>query len=459
MTTDFKIRKTNDGFKLEELEGPNLEFKEDLTKNFLKTVSAYANGSGGIVLFGVADDGTMTGVKDLESAKLSVENSINDSITPHPSYSLEGWSDYGVVALTIEGGGSPPYLYKSQAYVRHDTASTPVDERELKRLVLKGEHLTFDKVPSTKKDLSFHVLEETLKRELGLESFSSDTLRTFGLMTREGEFTNAGALIADTNPFPGIDVVEFGETISIIRYRQTFAGMSILKQMKSAVEQFEARYAYEAIEQFTRNRKERIPADAFREAIANALAHREWDRLANISVAMYADRVEVTSPGGLPEDMTEDMYLNRMVSELRNPVIASLFFRIGYIEKLGTGIARIREAYEGTGTAPQFHLGPKCIVVVLPVKPDEMPSDSSQAARGLNAHYAVRTQGPEISELTPDERSVYEATQSSAPLTRRQIEDRTGFRKDKVLGILRSLGRTGLIESTGKGRATRYSRK
>ena len=90
----------------------------------------------------------------------------------------------------------------------------------------------------------------------------------------------------------------------------------------------------------------KVPEKAFREAIANALIHRMWDIPASIKVSMYADRIEISSPGGLPAGISEEEYMNGQISILRNPIIGNVFFRLKYIEKFGTGIMRINHAYE-----------------------------------------------------------------------------------------------------------------
>ena len=108
----------------------NLEFKEQLTNTFLKTVSAFANYGTGTIKFGVKDDGTIIGVQNPVDFCLNIENKINDSINPHPDYSLKIDDETNVVILTVKQGSNPPYLYKSKAYKRNDTASIEVDRSE-----------------------------------------------------------------------------------------------------------------------------------------------------------------------------------------------------------------------------------------------------------------------------------------------------------------------------------------
>lgn len=143
-------------------ETKDLEFKESVTNSFLKTVSAYANNTGGRVLFGINDAGKIVGLDDPKQTCLDIENKINDSIIPQPDYSLKINEPDATVELTVFPGRSKPYLYRSKAYKRNDTATIPVDTLGLSRLVLEGQNLSFEQLPASKQDLSFTVLENRL---------------------------------------------------------------------------------------------------------------------------------------------------------------------------------------------------------------------------------------------------------------------------------------------------------
>ena len=112
------------------------EFKETITNTFLKTVSAFSNYDGGEIFFGVDDDGNIKGVPDVKQACLNIENKINDSITPQPNYTLELQNNDRTIKLTVKSGLQKPYLYKSKAYKRNDTATIEVDTLEFSRLIL-----------------------------------------------------------------------------------------------------------------------------------------------------------------------------------------------------------------------------------------------------------------------------------------------------------------------------------
>ena len=247
-----------------------LEFKETITNTFLKTVSAFSNYDGGTILFGVDDDGNVKGLPDVKQACLDIENKINDSISPQPNYTLEIQNNDQMIKLTVTSGFQKPYLYKSKAYKRNDTATIEVDTLEFSRLVLDGKNIRFEELPCKDQDLSFEVLQCKLKESIQIETFNQDTLRTLNLYDNVNGFNNAAGLLADKNHFPGIDIVKFGENISIIQKRTTVENISILDAYEKALAVFRDYYQYEVIQGADRKKMEKIPEAAFREAIANA---------------------------------------------------------------------------------------------------------------------------------------------------------------------------------------------
>lgn len=134
-------------------------------------------------------------------------------------------------------------------------------------------------------------------------------------------------------------MAKFGADHDTILDRETVKGVSVIAQFDRAIAFFERYCEYEAIEGADRVSVERIPKKAFREAIANALAHRTWDVDACVRISLSDDDAEIVSPGGLVPGMTKEAYLEGRFSLLRNPVLAESMFRAGLIEKFGTACA------------------------------------------------------------------------------------------------------------------------
>ena len=408
-----------------------LDFKETVTNTFLKTVSAFSNYDGGVILFGVDDDGNIKGLPNVKQACLDIENKINDSISPQPNYTLEIQNNEQTIKLSVKSGLQKPYLYKSKAYKRNDTSTIEVDKLEFSRLVLEGKNIRFEELPCKDQKLSFEILQSNLKEKIQIETFNKDTLKTLNLYDDVNGFNNAAGLLADKNHFPGIDIVKFGENISIIQKRITFENTSVLDIYEKALSVFRDYYQYEVIQGADRKMVEKIPEAAFREAIANALIHRVWDVDLQIRVSMFDDRIEVVSPGGLPSGITEDEYLSGKLSVLRNRNLANVFYRLGFVEIFGTGITRIKQIYSEASVKPSFEVSENAIQIVLPVY-------------------------EESTNLTKDEKVVYKLLSRNMLKSMSEIAPYISFGKSKTTKLLKDMEQKGVIAIEGKGKGTKY---
>jgi len=225
-------------------ESKELELKESYSNSFLKTVSAFSNERDGKIIFGVKDDGKIIGIDDDHSFRLRIENSINDNIRPIPSFSLkmEVFEGKKVIILDIYKGLDFPYFYKNQAYRRSDTSSVPADTYQVRRWIMESSNIRFDRQVTESSDFTFSKLEEALKKEIGIEKLTKDTLRTMGLMVA-AKYTNAGELFADTNEINvGVDAVKFGDNISQFLKRETITNTSILEQFHKVEDFFDQFY-------------------------------------------------------------------------------------------------------------------------------------------------------------------------------------------------------------------------
>ncbi len=304
---------------------------------------------------------------------------------------------------------------------------------ELLRLILEGRDQYFDQLPSKQDQFSFTVLHSFLSKKLQVDNVSCDILKTLNLYSDKTGYNHAAELFADENAMPGLDMIEFGESINEIRKRTSYVHQSILAQYQQAIDTFRSCYQYEKITGTDRVTVLPIPETAFREALANALVHRAWDLPANIHIAMFPDRLEITSPGGLPFGIQTEDYFRGYVSILRNPVVAGIFFRLGLIEKFGTGILRIKMVYQGKAVQPTFTITEGSIRVVLP---------------SLDA----------VPFFTQEEAKILDLVEPGMLFSRQEIAEKAGMSREKTLRLLNRLIDQGVLRKTGQGRATKYSR-
>ena len=198
-------------------------------------------------------------------------------------------------------------------------------------------------------------------------------------------------------------------------------------------------YQYEKIDGTSRKIVTRIPENAFREAIANAIIHRFWDINAFIRVSMFDvirvsmfdDRIEISFPGGLPSGMSEAEYLDGQILMIRNPIIGNVFYRLRYIEMFGTEIKRINKSYNDSLTKPQFKVYENSITIILPTVLD-------------------------TTTLTSEEQQIIQLFHGHLKLSRAEIEKQSHYNKAKLIRILNSLSNKNIIDKSGKGRAVKY---
>ena len=253
--------------------------------------------------------------------------------------------------------------------------------------------------------ISFETKNKSLHfnqiRVMGIEQLTKNILKTLELYSDQNGFNNAAALLADNNHFKGIDIIRFGDSIDEIMERKSV---------------------------------DKIPEKAFREAVANALVHRMWDIPASIKISMYPDKIEISSPGGLPAGLSEDEYLNGQISLLRNPIIGNVFFRLKYIEKFGTGIMRINYAYKNILVKPEYRIFSNSIRIILPV---------------IKSDY----------KLNEAEKRLINILTDSGSMTRNEVEKAAEMEKSKTIRILNGLIDKNIIQKKGMGRATKYELK
>ena len=415
-------------------ESKELELKSTITNTFLKTVSAFSNYNSGKIIFGIDDNGKIIGLENIEELCLDLENKINDNISPKPDFRFIKDTKKNIITLIVEEGLNKPYLYKGKAYKRNDTSTVEVDKVEFNRLTLLGLNQYYEELKARKQDLEFKVLKKELEEKLSLKNFSKDVLKTLNLYDDKNGSNNAAELLADKNTFSGVDIAKFGKSIDEILDRNLFVNISIILQYQKTLEAFNRYYKYEQILGSERIEKELIPEKAFREVIANALIHRTWDVNSNIRISMYEDKIEVSSPGGLPSGISEKEYLNGQISQLRNPILANIFFRLKYVEMFGTGIRRINESYKKFAVKPNFEIFENSIKITLPITKTEL-------------------------FLTTDEKIIMDILEKGNILSSSEILEKVEFKKDKLNRILKNLIQKNYIDVIGNGRGTKYLKK
>lgn len=374
----------------EKVESTNIDFKEEVEyrkpKSWLKSVSAFANSNGGILLFGVRDiDRMPVGLKDIVRDSEKVSELINERITPLPRYELNIFKENNKDFMEVKVGDGPrtPYYYDSdgrkEAFIRSGNQSIPAPKHILDGLILKGQNTTFDELPSKYdvSDVSFTLLNASLKNETGKELNKDKDYISLELVTKDKKVTNAGLLLSDQGiliqsrlfctRWKGLVKGSIdGDAIDDKEY--TGSIISLLENAETFIKNH-SRFGWE-IKGMKRIEVEDYPVRAIREAIVNAIIHRDYQIVGSeIHIDMYDNRLEITSPGGMIDgSFVQNLDITKISSMRRNRVISDIFNRLHFMERRGSGLTRIIESYSDYNIKPQFNSDVSSFKVIFPNK-------------------------------------------------------------------------------------------
>jgi len=344
--------------KIEVSEGETVEFKRQWTDRALEDLAAFANTRGGTLLIGVGDDGEIVGAPADDRELQRLANLITSRLGITPSIQVLEMAGRPVVEIRVEPWrGLVPY---GGRYLRRvGTTNRDFGQEELARHILERSGQTWDSLASDwslteidPKALEYFArLARTRLPHLD-PSHPEETLHNLGLLS-EGRLRNAGVLLFSKHPqrrFPLAQV-----RIGIFRGTQIldshdFQG-TLWEQLDGAMERFrqvlKVRFDIQveapSLEGLQRKEVWEYPLEALREALINALIHRDYTLPADIQVKIEEDRLEIWNIGELPPPLTPEDLRGPHRSVLRNPLIAQTFYFAGLIERWGSGTRRIIE--------------------------------------------------------------------------------------------------------------------
>lgn len=357
-------------------------------KSWCKSISAFANTSGGILIFGITDTDQIVGLADAKGDSEKISEIIKQRINPIPDFNLsfsrtENGSD--LILLKVEKGEETPYYYcadgTTEAFIRIGNESVPASPADLRKLVLRGRNSSFDLLSShyLASDFSFSKVRERYRIWTGKSMYERD-YESFGLTDSKGYLTNAGALLADESPIRYSRVfctrwngkTKSGGIVDALDHKE-FSGslISLLNDSETFIKNNS-----KTIWKKTANSRLEFPDYVHRsyfEALINALVHRDYiDYGSEVHVDLFDDRLEIYSPGGMVDGTkVQDRKISRIPSRRRNPVLADIFDRLGYMERSGSGLEKIVDGYESAanfkvGKEPEFYSDRTEFVVTLP---------------------------------------------------------------------------------------------
>jgi len=333
-------------FILKKGEGLKVEFKEALDpKSLARELAAFANSEGGRVLLGVKDNAQVKGIKIDNKMKSEIQD-VARNCDPPIQISLESFKN--ILVINVEEGKNKPYRCSAGFFLRQGTNSQKLSTQEIRDFFDKEGKILFDERESPVKGFCKDLVAAYLKMAGIDASPDKATLINLGALSRKGFLNNSGVLFFTKAP----KKVVVNAYITCARYKGTekvnvidrkdFEG-DLISQVRQALEfvKRNTRLEYK-IKGLYRHEIPEYPAEAVREAVLNAVMHRDYnEKGANVQIDIFDDRLTVTNIGGLIKPLTKEKLGTLAVR--RNPLIADLFHRIHFVEKMGSGIKRIRE--------------------------------------------------------------------------------------------------------------------
>ena len=450
-------------------------------KSWLKSVSAFANGEGGTLIFGISDDDHIVGLADAKGDAERISEEIKSKLDPVPAVNLELKDTDGktLLLLHVYPGQETPYYYIGDkqriAFVRIGNESVTADRTQLKALVLKGSGRTYDSLPSNYrfKDMAFSKLRSVHYKRLQ-RSFDDSEFTSWGIIDENGKLTNAGALLADESPvrqsrifctrWNGLDMTSgLGEAIDDVELDGCVIGQ--LQDAVSFVRNNSRKKWWK--ENNYREELPDYPERAITEAIANAIIHRDYMQMGSeIHIDMYDDRLEIYSPGGMMDgSLIQQLNPLSVPSKRRNPLLADFFSRLGLMERRGSGMKKIINTYkryeqlsgchapEFTSNASEFH------VTLWNLNYDGSDNNTTTAKASQEVEFI---KGPveftkefikEPVEFTKEfikaSRQIYKLISMNPKVNTIQMADSIGLSTRQVLKYLKRLQELGKIARVG----------
>lgn len=330
-------------------ESQNIEWKESWRDEYLKWICGFANAQGGKIYIGKNDDGVVNGIKDAKKLLEEIPNKISNFLGIIADVNLYTEENKDYLEIVVNPN-SYPVSYRGEYHYRSGSTKQQLTGSALNQFLLKKTGITWDSVPinhvaiTDMRNDSFDIFREQAVHSKRMTKqdikMSNEELLDSLKLLENGEITRAAVLLFHHNPekwVPGAFIkIGYFESDSDLRYQDEING-SLISQADKVVDLLFTKYlkadiTYEGV---TRVETYPYPKEALREAIYNAIVHKNYATLIPIQISVYADKIYIGNDCVFPDDWTVDNLLGKHRSRPYNPLIANTFFRAGYIESWG----------------------------------------------------------------------------------------------------------------------------
>ena len=437
------------------MESETVEYKREYTDDIRKTVVAFANTKGGEIHIGIEDDGRIVGLVNAHEDILKVTNLLRDTIKPDVTLmtkvEIQVVNDRQVIIIAVSEGLSKPYYLSSKGirpegvFIRRGSSTFSAGESLILSMIKETAGDSFEDAVSMLQDLSFEGVEAYFNRK-GIE-LGPTQKRSLGLISENGVMTQLGLLMSDQCVHTIKCAVFEGSQKTVFKDRKEITG--------SLLDQLEEVYSY--IDRYNRTRSEyrgleRIdrkdyPNEAIREALLNALVHRDYGYRASTLISIFDDRIEFVSVGGLLRGFSlSDVLLG--VSVLRNPKLANIFYRLHLIEAYGTGLMKVQNTYRDARVKPKIETSDHAFRVILPNINVRYEIDSDFSNLELREEYYDRSNFYE--------QKVIQMLRKNRSVTRKDIQETIGISQASTINLIRIMLTKAILIKQGNGRNSKY---
>jgi len=454
---------TLDSNRIEAGENLTTEFKQEFTQDIKKTIIAFANTAGGMIFIGINDKKAVIGVNNPDKTLLQITDTIRSAIKPDVTLFADSRivkkGKASVIIITVQKGTACPYYLAGKGirpegvFVRQGASSVPASEAAILAMIKETDGDKYEEVRSLNQDLTF---TET-SQGFGLKNieFGLPQMKSLRLTTTEGIFTNLGMLLSDQSVHTVKLAVFEGLEKEIFKDRKEFSG-SLIKQLNDAYAFLDMyNHTRAEVKGLYRYDKRDYPDEALREALLNALIHRDYAFSSSTLISIYDDRIEFVSIGGLPKGIAlDDIQLGLSVP--RNENLANVFYRLHFIEAYGTGIPKIMRSYSDCTKKPELQATANAFKIILPnrnIRHEKRPLTEGFMVSMRESVYETADKKKSLNE---NEEKIIGLFQDKQEIVRSDVEAALSISQAMAVRLLRSLLDKGAVKVIGAGKKTRY---
>lgn len=436
------------------IETNRIENKEQLNEDFEQEVIAFLNyKEGGIIYVGVRKDGQVVGVQDIDLIQLQIKDRIKNNIQPSTlglfDVIVETIDDKDVIKVVISSGTEKPYYLRKRGrtpegcYVRVGSSKERMTERMIDDMYAKRVKHTLKEIDSPRQELTFNQLK-IYYEEHGLK-LNDNFLQNLDLLTSEGKYNYNAFLLADENTV-SIKLVRYlGNNKLELLENLEYGNRCLITATQKILDRLDVENTtYAKIEYFGRKEQEKIDSKALKEAVINAIVHNDYSYGNSPIIELYSDRVEITSAGGLPQELSQEEFLEGVTAP-RNKELIRVFKDVDLIENIGSGVLRILDAYDKSCFKFMDHF------LRVSFKYKENPFEYDQET---TQETTLKTTQENYTILNETQQNIIKLIKNQPSITQKELAKELNITRDGVkynMNVLKELGIVLREGSTKKG--------